>query len=354
MSLAARGLLAAFDRIDASPRDGRLSGAELDAAIQDPAVTGELSDAVVAARAKLLRDEYPDVGRTYFSYGWGYARWLGTGVYALGSSFLRGTQTLSRSELERWANGRGSGDMAKLDEDLERVTTRRAATPAQTFAAAAPRAGDVRQGFVGDCYLQAAAAGLAAMRPQELSRLITELPDGGYSVRFGKISVDVSALTDSESSYFASSGANGRWLAVISKAYAQYRFGSKTPKRGETLNAADGGLAEEGIVALTGHSATSYSVWWRTLASTRQILTEGIAKRRVMVAGSGFDSDKVHASHAYTVIAYDRASDQITLRNPWGTHRTLTGPGLSADGNVTMSLAEFASTFAVLAVEDAS
>ncbi len=352
VSIAARGLLAAFDRIDTSPRDGTLTAPELDAAIQDPSVAGELADAVVAARAKLGHEEYPDTGRNYFSYGWGYARWFGTGLYALGVNRLRGPRTIDRAELERWQQGGGSGDMAKLDENLERIKTQRAATPSETFAPATPRAGDVRQGFVGDCYLQAAAAGLAAMRPQELSRLITELPDGGYSVRFGKTAADVSALTDSEIGYLGGSGSTGRWLAVISKAYARHRFGDGPAKAGEALNTADGGLAEEGITALTGHDATTYMVGWKTLASTRDVLTRAVANRRVMIAAAVFDTDRLYANHAYTVLDYDRATDLVTLRNPWGNNRKLRASGVSPDGTVTLSLAEFASSIRVLAVED--
>jgi hypothetical protein len=349
-ALAARDLLDAFDRLDTS-RNGRISARELDAAIQDPNVKGELADAVVTLRAKMKAAENGIAGseRAYFNFGLGILKVDALNLFA-GAHRLFTSTALTRADLERLASGEGDPkDIAALNKAFELVRERRTATASDVFAATGPSSAQVHQGSVGDCVFDAAACGLAHQRPDELRRLFTAADNGGHFVRLGGKTLTVSPLTDGEKSYLATTGSGGQWLALAAKAYGQLRAGEGATSK--ALNAGEGAALNFGIKAITGHDSTNHLPLFMSTGALRSVVRDALERKRVIVAGAYFDTNSVHRGHAYSVLAYDEAADQVTIRNPYGNNKGLTGRGVREDGTVVMSMRRFDATFQIVAVE---
>jgi len=229
---------------------------------------------------------------------------------------------------------------------------------------------DVDQGGLGSCYLLAAAAGLAHHRPEEIIKMITDHGNGTYSVKFPGVSkaVTIDKPTAAELNKYASRGSNGStWVAVIEKAYAKHTNNSRWFSKDNKYDAVGGGFLSTGIHPLTGNSTNTDTLALTRKSTTRSRLQNALKNKRVVTAsvnsvsaaiwGKDKTKDKYNlpSGHVYTVLSYDRASDTLRVRNPWGPGsdaKNLKHSDNKNDGAFTMTLDEFYEHFSFIGYEE--
>jgi hypothetical protein len=101
------------------------------------------------------------------------------------------------------------------------------------FASGGPSMNDVFQGSVGDCYLMASLSAIAKANPEVIRRMVVDLGDGSYAVRFYRngqpqyVRVDADLWYDplSGKPIYAKLGQEGSlWVPIVEKAYAFWRM----------------------------------------------------------------------------------------------------------------------------------
>src|SRR5262249_6378768 len=133
----------------------------------------------------------------------------------------------------------------------------------ELFAHGVPTIDAIRQASSRNCYFLSAVAGYASARPTELADLIETNSDGGYTVHFpGKTPIKVSTPTTGELAAYNVNPGDGIWLAVLLKAYGQYKL-HKKPASVKTNSveavAMRGGSTGKVVSLLTGHGQRSYN-----------------------------------------------------------------------------------------------
>lgn len=194
------------------------------------------------------------------------------------------------------------------------------------FGPAGPRAADVMQGDVGDCYLDSSLAGLANS-PQgrrRLRQLVTAHDDGTYTVRFAdgeRVRVDGDLyVTNGDDATYSEIAQGSIWVGIVEKAYAQ-RHGGYQP--------IDGGLAHQALTELVGGRGESRPFDYTSKDDVWDILKGAERDGRPITASSshgtgvGWEKDgKVEpvGNHSWTVVGTHVGDGQrwVTLRNPWG------------------------------------
>ncbi|MEO6773821.1 MAG: C2 family cysteine protease [Kofleriaceae bacterium] len=103
------------------------------------------------------------------------------------------------------------------------------------FGANGPDKGDVIQGSVDDCYMMGPLASVADATPDSIRKLVVDLGDGTYAVRFFRVAggtaeyvrVDADLWVDDMTSVlaYAKLGLDDQaiWMPIVEKAYAFYR-----------------------------------------------------------------------------------------------------------------------------------
>ncbi|MFE6734954.1 C2 family cysteine protease [Microbacterium sp. NPDC057650] len=214
---------------------------------------------------------------------------------------------------------------------------------------------DIEQRGAGDCYLLSALAGIANGDPQKIKDMITENPDGTYTVHFadGDITVGGDQIPDDD---------RAAWVRVIEGAYEIHEGGFE-----EFTN---GGWARDVMEDVYGDEADvkdhDPGRWdWLTggndVSDSFDDMHDALADGRPVVASAqngqlGFEG----GGHAMTVLrAYEENGQQmVVIRNPWGRNTNhedairaaggeLTTP---PDGTFVMSMDEFTKSFNVVEV----
>ena len=186
----------------------------------------------------------------------------------------------------------------------------------------------VNQNKLGSCVLLATAGSL---EPQEMRSLFSQDADGNAVVTFknGETEV-VTDPTSAERLYHAFTNDGGRWPAMMEIAVGQYLARKLRPEDGSIRTASDGIPAEEAFALLTGQDTRKISLDELAPAQARQELEALQSQEGPKICGSrpelpaGFEQREleflhngIENGHAYTLLKYDGASDQVTLRNPW-------------------------------------
>jgi len=220
---------------------------------------------------------------------------------------------------------------------------------------------DVRQGYIGDCYLAAALASVAGTRPDAVKSAIKDNGDGTYTVRFyelgwdGKKSAHMETVDADLPSYsghaaYANSTeqVDGKdymelWPSVVEKAYAAWK--------GSYDKIGHGGQSADVITALTGEPCKSAPtagagdndpLWTRMQKASQD--------KRPMTASTGGEEDArykdpqagVYGWHAYSVLGVEekknggKSERTVTMRNPWAVRRRSSDAAAVGDtGNKT-------------------
>lgn len=199
------------------------------------------------------------------------------------------------------------------------------------FSDSGPRADDVTQGALGDCWLLAGLAAIGIDNPQALRHNVVDFDDGTYGVKLGgryyrvdnELPVyNTSGSANANNLRFASLGAeNSTWVAVVEKAFAHYRTGANR------YSSIEGGWGVEVNRAFGSSSAGEKSIRSYSNATS---LANDIANRwnGYQAVTIGFLSRNgnvpIIAQHMYTVagVNYNIAGQvvSIVLRNPHGAN----------------------------------
>ncbi|PIQ25581.1 hypothetical protein COW36_21295 [bacterium (Candidatus Blackallbacteria) CG17_big_fil_post_rev_8_21_14_2_50_48_46] len=226
----------------------------------------------------------------------------------------------------------------------------------------------IEQGELGDCYFLAAVASLANT-PQGKKQILNMIKDHGngtFTVTFpGKNPVKINAPTEMELSLYSNAGQDGMWLSVLEKSYAELKNQSSWVPFLQRSNPYDkignGAFLSVGVGAVTGKSTDTDVLLITSLDTLRSKLKAATAQNRVITAGinkslnpwnEGTTANGLPMAHAYSVLAYDAKSDQITIRNPWGSTEVTDASGRVRDGvndgTFKMPLSEFKATYSMI------
>jgi len=206
----------------------------------------------------------------------------------------------------------------------------------QLFADNGPIENDIQQGYLGDCYFLATLSSVAKVNPNAIKQSIVDLGDGTYAVQFTKgntqtfIRIDADLPTWSNGALaYANAGSQGSlWVALMEKAFAQFRTGANS------YASIEGGWMTEVATALGKNSTTTYNK--TDLVSVIKSALEA-GKSVTYGANTPTDGAPLIGSHAYTV---DRVNTDgtVTLRNPWAVDGI--GHDNANDGYVTVTAAQ--------------
>jgi len=185
------------------------------------------------------------------------------------------------------------------------------------FSDAGPTANDVVQSnLVNDCFFLAPLAAIAVTDPNHIRQSICDLGDGTYAVRFTTsngvneyVRVSGSLLTSGGAPEYAGLGAqNSTWAALMEKAYAVVRSGADTYAS-----------IASGSPSLAVQNLGASNVWGLiSVTSADQLLTQmysDLSSGAAVTYGMG--------GHDYTVLSVNLTTDQVVLRNPYGSNVTL-------------------------------
>lgn len=224
---------------------------------------------------------------------------------------------------------------------------------------------DVQQGELGDCFLLAAVMASVNSGAGVAEQLIHENPDGTFAVRFfGKrgaqtVTVDrrLPTLTDGEGLAYAHARTRSElWVALVEKAYAQWKGGYPQ---------LDGGEGAEVLFELTGRTPEDFEdvtevpaeQLWRKLEA-------GSAAHRPMTTGtwdpkSGqqkklaeYKRLNLLDDHAYALLGVSVQNGErlVTLRDPHGDKEPGMGRDGALDGKFSLRFDDYRRLFADLQI----
>jgi len=200
------------------------------------------------------------------------------------------------------------------------------------FAAGGPSYLDVQQGQVGDCWLLASLAEVAARDPADIRNMFTAdgttVENGAtvslYTVRFFNNSgvakyVTVDTELPSGGGYYDQTTNGNLWVALAEKAYAEANGAgivTSSDDGSDSYAALSGGYPQWALQAITGKSAGDYSI------NPANIATDWNAGDLVVICtGSSPVSSEIVSSHCYAVVNYNASSSvPFEVFNPWGTN----------------------------------
>jgi hypothetical protein len=214
------------------------------------------------------------------------------------------------------------------------------------FRSGGPSHLDVAQGTdpstVGDCWLEASLAEVAARDPQDIRNMFTydgTTVDNGatvglYTVRFFNTSgsavyVKVDTEFPSGGDYYDhvrnDLGTQVLWVALAEKAYAVANglgYVTTANEYQDSYSALYGGWPSWALPAITGKPAGNYSINSTNLAS------DWSSGDLIELVTSSPRSSYLFPNHVYAVVGYNPASSKpFELFNPWGTDSSGWCPG---------------------------
>jgi Calpain family cysteine protease/Fibronectin type III domain len=200
------------------------------------------------------------------------------------------------------------------------------------FGSNGPSYLDVKQGDMGDCWLLASLAEVAARDPQDIRNMFTS--DGTtvengvvvslYNVRFFDNGTPEYVTVDTElpsGGQYYDQPVNGvLWVALAEKAYAQAN-GSGWVTSGDdgsdSYNALDTGSPCWALSAITGKAANGFN-----LSSSTNLAADWNAGDLIVLGSDSNPSNSdIVSGHAYAVVGFNASSsDPFLVYNPWGTN----------------------------------
>lgn len=207
-----------------------------------------------------------------------------------------------------------------------------------------PEYDDVIQGSLGDCYFLAGLAALARQAPAVIEQSITELGDGTCAVRF---------YSGDEPRYYrvdrdlpagpacADRSPDGElWVALLEKAFAQFRFGQNS------YASLEGGGRHEPFAALSPAMIRNYSSSLLSADSIAGQIADDLAAGHAVTTSSLIANPPIVELHGYMVHEARQVGGawEITVYNPKGVDGG-GADGNYADGLVTLTAEGFKERF---------
>jgi hypothetical protein len=204
---------------------------------------------------------------------------------------------------------------------------------------------DVRQGTgLGDCWLLASLAEVAAQAPNDIKAMITDDGWNGsneiYTVRFYDYHNGVHYVVVDDQLPLAATSVypvNGSyWVALVEKAYAvangdgYVTTGHPGKNDYQALDGSDGGDPTWALQAITGKSAsgtaqalsTADFANWQKGNGQLLVLNTNSSQNGILPTMSpvmdSTGSYNIEHDHAYAVVDLNTKTQQFTLYNPWG------------------------------------
>ncbi len=320
-------------------RDGKVTGAEVDALIRD-ATDGtfeEVDAHYLAGFVDHAKDKFEPAAREKLS------AFVSAKLAKLGTSTVVGDDGVKPTGLPRL-----TADDQKAGAHVEWN-----AHPGKLVVGGISP-DDPTQGQVGDCYFISSLAAVAHARPELLARAIAANDDGTYTVTFHErrpgqhtthpvaITVDGTLPTKhGQLEYGAARDPHELWPMLFEKAYATWKGG---------YDAIEGGMAATALEALVGAKGSFFPV------TSESAPTAIFTKLKAACADGGCvvalskpwspSRQGVVADHAYTVLGVKEENGQqlVQLRNPWGERE----PGNDGrdDGVFWLPITDFLGSFA--------
>ncbi|MCY2932015.1 MAG: C2 family cysteine protease [Planctomycetota bacterium] len=220
-----------------------------------------------------------------------------------------------------------------------------------------PEYNDIRQGGVGDCYYLAVLASLAKTDPGVIRQMVTALGDGTYAVRFFsggqatyvRVDGDLPVYSGSSLAYANLSPDGELWVALVEKAYAEFRTGANS------YASISGGWMTPVYTQITGVSASDTYSSGQTDSALASQISQALAAGHAVTAGClSAGSTTIVGGHAYMVYSVQTLNgvQTVTVYNPWGVDGK-GSDGNSSDGLVTLSVSDFRSVFSVVSTSAA-
>jgi hypothetical protein len=206
-----------------------------------------------------------------------------------------------------------------------------------------PVAGDVNQGYIGDCYFLSSLAAFAGTKPSVLTESAVDMGDGTFTVQYHSGStlsyVRVSNQMPSGGSYFARPGPDQTmWALVMEKAFCYFRTG------GNTYSSIDGGWMSE-VYSDLGVSNSSFGTSGYSESSLYNLLSGDLDKNEAVTFATSTSAPNLVSNHAYTLVGVSIDSTGVThyiVRNPWG----ISGDGLEdSQGYATLTYSQLVANF---------
>ncbi len=272
-----------------------------------------------------------------------------------------------------------------------------------------PRAGDVKQGALGDCYLLAALSAISAQDPSIIRNAMRDNKDGTVTVRFYNaelepvyVTVDKTIPTKNGADLGARGGKEALWVKLMEKAYVQSGLAGGNLKKAEAgtftgrYKDIEGGNVfdtvsmllgqKQGIVSgayrylsLSAKSGTGeytekerkYAAELQEALSKGHIVTAGnlgrtlflgtaIEKEREKIGGMPLNDAGIMTFHAYSVTGIEEENGKyyVNVRNPHarrGVNTAVSGERFAvgreaAQGYSRLELRDFSSYFPYVAV----
>ncbi|MCX6857116.1 MAG: C2 family cysteine protease, partial [Verrucomicrobia bacterium] len=222
----------------------------------------------------------------------------------------------------------------KLTSMFNEGRKRLANTKRELFVEAAPSLLKLHQGDMGNCFSLAPLGCMLSRNPAQVKAMFKENDDGTYEVKIGKEIVRVAAPTDAEIALSSSNESTGLWSNVYEKAAGMARNELRAEKDRVTtpLDAiARGGSAGTMLAFITGNEMERFTLKWAKdkkttpeetqskLKELRSKLTAAFAERRCVTTGTLSPTvPGMRGGHAYGVVGYNAATDEIKTWDPHG------------------------------------
>jgi hypothetical protein len=286
---AVRANFAAWNRA----HDGRLTREEIEIDMQDARITGDAAAALAALK-----------------------------VAATHSNHLPDTRAYTLADIDAMEQKLAAGE--KLDPNFigyfNTALKKESEVPRQLFAEGIPRLTAIHQGWTTDCYFLSTVGALAQVNPQAIVRLITPGSDGKFTVTFpGKPPLRLSAPTDAEIATYTNAR-DGIWLGLLEKAYGIIRIKAEPAQAAtkEPLDSVGFRTGSARVVELvTGHASKLIDL----PAETHRPADEALYRDLRAYLQAAFRDHRAatlsNSHHTYAIVAYDPASDLVTIHNPY-------------------------------------
>jgi hypothetical protein len=216
--------------------------------------------------------------------------------------------------------------------------------PVTLYPSGVPVPADANQHAIGDCNALAAFVDMAYQNPAFVQRLITENPDGTYTVamydpkgRPMKVSVDRMFLADASNKIGAVTGKNGvaTWTTVLEKAVMKYIQVFKI--RDEI-----GGIGSEHTSPMFTGEGGSFAFDRGRLSPDEltRVVKASLAAGKLITGGFGkirpMGNVTTVTAHAYSVMLPPNANTMVAMRNPWGVNPMANGFDTTTDGVINV------------------
>lgn len=215
---------------------------------------------------------------------------------------------------------------------------------------------DLKQGQNGNCYFLAVLTSIAYNNPEKVLNMIKDNKDGTFTVKFPLKSITVKSPTDTELGLYAK---GKTWVPIMEKAYAEYRNGVWDFDNPHQASGRGTLIIGRAIMEITGKPFDTDFTDIRPVSETRKKIEKAVNDKKVIVASIEKEVFKhndlsLPDGHVYTVLGYDKKTDMVTVRNPWGSGEpTKDGKVLdnNNDGIFKMPMKDFTKYFSMVAYE---